>query len=469
MGTHQHNTQDFSGAQSDIAATPLGAEVGDLDGDWDIDLLIGAREEQPRIFLNRMSQMGSLVPFRDVTYGAFTNFAVGGGNYEQELGDMDNDNDLDVYGLNWASNAGTDVYMKNNGNSTFPGWVTLSGSGADDNEGDWFDYNNDGNLDLFVCNFSGQDKLYENTGPGGGYGMSNVTATEMATSNQTGLGADSVDIDNDGDYEVMVCNDNFGSNRLLINVTQVADTHSPRVIVEQAPDQSGTSDETVIRAAAYDNASWDVSRYDISVIEYTVNGGSVQSVPLVFSGGQMWRGVIPAGTIGTVAYTAKVTDQGGNTGSSAMLSYTVSVGGTVNYCTAGTSAAGCMAIMSTTGTPSATAPSGFTFEATGVEGLKDGLFFYGTNGPQANSWGSGTSYQCVVPPVIRGGLLPSVGTVGLCDGAFSQDMNALWQAKPIKNPGAGAVVQAQLWYRDPQNTSNQTTSLSDAIEFTVQP
>ena len=35
------------------------------------------------------------------------------------------------------------------------------------------------------------------------------------------------------------------------------------------------------------------------------------------------------------------------------------------------------------------------------------------------------------------------------------------------NPGAGAAVQAQLWYRDPLNTSNQPTSLSDAIEFCV--
>ena len=35
--------------------------------------------------------------------------------------------------------------------------------------------------------------------------------------------------------------------------------------------------------------------------------------------------------------------------------------------------------------------------------------------------------------------------------------------------GAGAIVQAQLWYRDPVNTSNQTTSLSDALEFAVCP
>jgi hypothetical protein len=30
-------------------------------------------------------------------------------------------------------------------------------------------------------------------------------------------------------------------------------------------------------------------------------------------------------------------------------------------------------------------------------------------------------------------------------------------------------VQVQYWYRDPFNTSNQPTSLSDAAEFTVCP
>jgi hypothetical protein len=140
----------------------------------------------------------------------------------------------------------------------------------------------------------------------------------------------------------------------------------------------------------------------------------------------------------------------------------------IGYCTAGTSASGCQALISATGTPSATASSGFSLKASSVEGLKDGLFFFGSNGRQANPWGTGTSYQCVVPPVIRGGLLASSGTVGLCDGAFDQDLNALWCPscpRPAKNPGAGATLQAQLWYRDPFNTGNHTTSLSDAIEF----
>ena len=141
----------------------------------------------------------------------------------------------------------------------------------------------------------------------------------------------------------------------------------------------------------------------------------------------------------------------------------------VSYCTAGTSASGCTAILSATGTPSATAPTGFFVNAAGVEGQKDGLYFFGANGRQANPWGNGTSFQCVVPPVKRAGLLSGVGTVGACDGSFSQDLNARWTSNPAQNPGAGAVVQTQLWYRDPMNTSNQTTSLSDAIEYTVAP
>jgi hypothetical protein len=141
----------------------------------------------------------------------------------------------------------------------------------------------------------------------------------------------------------------------------------------------------------------------------------------------------------------------------------------VTYCTAGTSASGCQAAISATGTPSATSPAGFSLLAAGVEGNKGGLFFFGSNGRQANAWGNGTSYQCVTPPSTRAGLLTAIGTNGLCDGSFAQDLNALWTAKPAKNPGAGAVTQAQLWYRDPLNTSNRTTSLSNAVEFTVCP
>jgi hypothetical protein len=117
--------------------------------------------------------------------------------------------------------------------------------------------------------------------------------------------------------------------------------------------------------------------------------------------------------------------------------------------------------------------SGFTLLAATVEGAKSGLCFFGANGRQANPWGNGTSYQCVAPPVSRAGLLPGTGTSGACDGAFvpgpERSVVRPGCPKPQKNPGAGATVQAQLWYRDPSNTSNQVTSLSDGIEFCLQP
>ena len=172
---------------------------------------------------------------------------------------------------------------------------------------------------------------------------------------------------------------------------------------------------------------------------------------------------------GTVLMGAKYDDENATNAGSA---YVFTLPEPSVYCTAGVSAAGCQASIGHAGVPSASATSGFSLVATGVEGSKDGLFFFGTNGRQANSWGNGTSFQCVAPPVMRGGLLTGSGTTGLCDGAFSQDLNALWCPscpKPQKNPGACATVQAQLWYRDPGSTSNQPTSFSDALEFVVSP
>ena len=143
----------------------------------------------------------------------------------------------------------------------------------------------------------------------------------------------------------------------------------------------------------------------------------------------------------------------------------------VNYCTAGVSASGCTAALSVAGLPSASAPSGFTVTATGVEGAKDGLVFWGVSGRQANPWGTG--YRCVVPPVKRTQLLQGQGTSGACDGLATVDLNARWCPtcpKPTQNPGFGTTIYIQFWYRDPWNTmTNKDSNFSDAIETTVGP
>jgi hypothetical protein len=144
---------------------------------------------------------------------------------------------------------------------------------------------------------------------------------------------------------------------------------------------------------------------------------------------------------------------------------------TETYCTAGTSANGCLAVLSAAGSASATAGSGFVLTATAVEGERDGMFFLGARGRQASPWGNGTSLTCVIPPVRGAGLLLGTGTPGTCEGCFAQDLNALWCAvcpRPL-HLSPGGLLQAQLAYRDPQNTSNRSTSLSNAIEFQMGP
>jgi hypothetical protein len=139
------------------------------------------------------------------------------------------------------------------------------------------------------------------------------------------------------------------------------------------------------------------------------------------------------------------------------------------YCTAGTTASGCHAVMSSAGAASASAGVGFDVSVLSVEGSKSGVIFFSTGGAQAQPWGNSSSFQCVVPPLVRTGTLPGIGTNGACDGSFQLDFNAWMAAHPNKAPAAGESAYLQCWFRDPHNTSNQTTSLSNALWASVCP
>jgi hypothetical protein len=139
------------------------------------------------------------------------------------------------------------------------------------------------------------------------------------------------------------------------------------------------------------------------------------------------------------------------------------------YCVAGTTASGCNALVSATGSASRSSPTGFVVAVAGGEGQKDGMIYFGTNGAQAGAWGNGTSLQCVVPPAQRTGIQQGVGTAGGCDNLYQLDFNAWMSANPVKAPPAGGVAYLQCWFRDPASTSNRGTSLSDALSFGVCP
>lgn len=144
--------------------------------------------------------------------------------------------------------------------------------------------------------------------------------------------------------------------------------------------------------------------------------------------------------------------------------------GTFAYCTPSLTTNGCSPTMAGTGTPSATAASGFTLSCSNVEGQKNGLVFFGL-GQTSVAWAIGsTSTRCVTTPVQRTTSLTSGGTNGACDGVFSLDWND-WRANhpnALGSPYApGQTFFAQTWFRDPPAVT--ATNLSSAVGFTLCP
>jgi len=142
---------------------------------------------------------------------------------------------------------------------------------------------------------------------------------------------------------------------------------------------------------------------------------------------------------------------------------------TVAYCAAGASIAGCVATMSSTGTPSATQATPFALTCSNVDGQRVGLVLYGLRVLQRAPWSSST-YLCAAPPLQRSPAQNSNGALGACDGSLNLDWNGFVAAQPgaLGQPfTAGREVFAQGWYRDP--LAVKTSQLSNALAFVLAP
>ncbi len=467
QGTHQHGTMNSDGVFADIANTPLGIELGDIDADFDIDILQGSRSTPPpRLFRNMRAELGTLI-WRDRTFAQVVSPPAGTGNYEQEWGDMDLDGDLDTLGVNWVSPF-LDAIKWNDGTGIFGVNTVLSGSASDDNDGEFLDYDNDGDMDILIANFSGQERLYDGDSTGA---FQDVTATELPIDNTQTLAAESGDIDGDGDYDAMVANNNNQANALLLNVGQFPDTYAALLPhLEQAPHRAPSSVPTVVRVHIYDNVSWDVLRYNTTSLEWQLNGGVFSSAPMTFAGGQLFRGEIPGTLVGTIGYRVSTVDEHGNVGTSTTRTYisdnSTCTGSIASYCTPKVSSLGCVPSMASLGAPSLVTASAFLVIASQVNGGQNGVVFFGTTGQNNAPFFGGT--LCVGVPLYRLNVKNTSGTQGTCAGLTAYSL-----AEFVAHPSGGALmvsgqtVNAQLWFRDPPDP--QTVGLSNGLQFTICP
>src|SRR5688572_24357078 len=206
-GLHVPSTHDTTGAECDIANESISVDPGDFDFDFDLDFVLGEKTTLPRLFHNRTAENGGALGFRDASWSSFPgpDWAPSAGSYEQELVDLDNDGDLDLFGTNWSNIC--DAVMFGNGTGGFAGTTLVANSCLRHNEPDWIDYDNDGLVDVFTASRTAIEEMYRNTGPSGGFAFVQETASVLPPVYAQALGLDACDVDLDGDYDLLLAND----------------------------------------------------------------------------------------------------------------------------------------------------------------------------------------------------------------------------------------------------------------------
>jgi enediyne biosynthesis protein E4 len=211
----------------------LGVSTADFNGDGWIDIYVANDGQPNQLWINRRNGT-----FRNAGLLSGTAISAHGkakAGMGVDAGDFDNDGDEDLFVTN-LTGEGNDLYV-NDGSGLFEEQGARSGLGAQSRGYTgfgtaWFDIDNDGLLDTLTVNGAVQTiealrrvndpfplhqrkLLFKNPGQGR---FEDVTARGGAAFelSEVGRGAAFGDIDNDGDTDVLIANNN-GSPRLLVN------------------------------------------------------------------------------------------------------------------------------------------------------------------------------------------------------------------------------------------------------------
>jgi hypothetical protein len=317
-----------SGFYTDVTAAQMPAGTvsepqdcifGDIDGDLDLDLRIGSTASG-HSELHRNNGAGT---FTDISATVPSDMNC----YSYDFGDINGDGDFDLLGANAHPTTGNGEFLlANDGTGDYAAAVPqISPNPAqDDNDSKFFDYDNDGDLDLIIARLgSGGEKIYNNNGTGT---FTQITGLITVVSDSS-LDIKVADLTGDGRLDIYTAQGESGGfqDRLYVrNSTGPIDNRAPRIIqTEQVPDDTTT--DYPVRVKIYDDYTSDRGFHDKGVVlNYFVTSGvagGVKQVEMKWVGNSIWRGVLPGQASGTVEYFVTATDWNNNLGTGPTLSF----------------------------------------------------------------------------------------------------------------------------------------------------
>ncbi len=175
-----------------------GCAWGDFDNDGNLDVI------------GSVYGSGANYLLRNTGHGTFAKIAgapIGPGSGNNIIwGDYDNDGFIDAFCA--GSNGGL---FRNNGQGGFTAQPSAFAKGDSGTQGaTWGDYDNDGFLDLFTTRVNQPNLLYHNNGNGT---FTKITNAAFAANSSISQGCSWGDYDNDGYLDLVVCN--VGANNYL--------------------------------------------------------------------------------------------------------------------------------------------------------------------------------------------------------------------------------------------------------------
>ncbi len=248
-----HNNGDgtFTEDNSAEPALETGFSISGVWGDYNNDGLLDLFVANSYNTNNSLYKNLGNRSFEKITTGNIV--TDGGTSTGGSWGDYNNDGYLDLF----VSNGGDQVNFlyRNNGDETFTKITTgniVTDTGQSHGSA-WADYDNDGDLDLFVSNDQGQNNfIYANDGEG------NFTKVTNAISQDGGksFGAGWADIDNDGDLDLYVANRDESDNFIYTNTRGKCQSNMCIVLEGTNSNRSGIGAKIHVKANIYGVDTW---------------------------------------------------------------------------------------------------------------------------------------------------------------------------------------------------------------------